>query len=182
LHGARLRIVGTGYVLPFYVTHIRGDQEKASSNIVSTVLANWIEGDLPPIVVGDFNTSPEIDAMKPYFVEIENGRSDVEHIWVGCGDAFINPRGTWSPVPSTYDPGDEFDDPRCHGEREDSSEYQWTYHNVPSVELRLNLLRDAHAQICWSWQKSKIAAGDFNGDGASDATVLYGYLGGDTAL
>jgi hypothetical protein len=38
------------------------------------------------------------------------------------------------------------------------------------------------SSVGWEWERSKVMAGDFNGDGLSDVAILYNYGNGDSAL
>lgn len=92
LIGARLQVKGTKYVLPFYSVHLSGIkryQKDECRKIIEIVKDNWVEGDLTPVVVGDFNFSTkdkdQYKVMNKHFSEvgISYGQDSIEHIWVG---------------------------------------------------------------------------------------------------
>lgn len=141
LLGARLRIIGTDLIVPFYTTHIRGSDtamKTACENIIETIVENWEPSDLPPVLVGDFNfnlntSSPQGSVMKEYFFEIREHfelTSDIEHIWIGLRERFPSEKGIWIPVAGSFDEGRIFDD-------EDYERVIFTDHNCPSVDLRI---------------------------------------------
>jgi hypothetical protein len=95
--GARFRHKKSGNILPFYVTHTRGDEnrmKKACKNIVEVVISNWHSNDIVPIIVGDFNFSASSvgywSILEEYFEEAANkdGHDIIEHFWVGRASKF----------------------------------------------------------------------------------------------
>lgn len=118
--GGRFQLHGSSDVLPFYSTHLEPDGEQFSStrirqvfqskDVVSFVLNNFKEGDVTPLVVGDFNFSsasnPDAyDVMNDSFWEVGHslGGSGVEHFWVGRETSFPTNGGVLRLVPESYD-------------------------------------------------------------------------------
>jgi len=142
LIGARLRIIGTDYVLPFYTVHLptrnawRAEQrqKQCGEDIVKIVKNNWIRGDLTPIVVGDFNFTrtirkPPFGPYEPYYIMEEYfneigwtlcGRDDIELIWVGKREKFPGAIGELRAI--DFAPGDEFNTNFGIGQRAQSSD------------------------------------------------------------
>jgi len=68
--GGRFKLTGTGYMLPFYSVHIvpwnddnRNDrrQRHQCNDVIDIVKASFRDGDLTPLVAGDFNFSRAFD-------------------------------------------------------------------------------------------------------------------------
>lgn len=153
LIGARLRLKGTNFVLPFYVVHLNtqshdgGRQTSSCKDIRRIVKDNWVRGDLTPIVVGDFNFPSDhfpygIMSEDFYEVGINYGYDDIEHIWIGKEASFPGTIGALRAI--NYDDGDEFDDDAVN----------LTDHNIPYVEL---ILPKERATLEW-WDNN-----DFTG-------------------
>jgi hypothetical protein len=125
--GARFRIRGTNFILPFYATHLPPDrdQDDCCEDINSIVRETRRTGDLPPIVVGDFNFSRQADVpwgagktfvyspdawkeMNRHFSCIHKFTGRVDHIWVGRYSKHADAPAALISRPE--DPHTEFDD------------------------------------------------------------------------
>lgn len=116
LIGIRLRIKGTDYILPFHTVHLstkesgRGRQKASCKDIIRIVKDNWVNGDLTPVLVGDFNfaknKAPEVyNIMNEYFTEVgmNFGEDEIEHIWVGKKEKFSGEIGELIAIDYDYD-------------------------------------------------------------------------------
>lgn len=94
--GRRFIHRASGYIIPFYSTHISGGvktgiRKEQVKELVETVRANWVPGDLPPIIVGDFNSGGWDRSiwgiLRKDFVELGRrhnpGTDIIDHIWMG---------------------------------------------------------------------------------------------------
>jgi hypothetical protein len=158
--GGRFRLKRTGQILPFYSTHVvpnivwytgppyggnrerhsgGGRQVKQSEAIVELVRRNFKDGDLTPLVVGDFNFSTaQADQLEAYgvmdecFWEIGHslGRVGIEHFWVGRESSFPANGGVLRLVEGSY---------HAHAADFDDQAVDFTDHACPYVELAIPL-------------------------------------------
>ena len=105
--GGRLRLLGESEcVLPFYSVRISPKTSNAAlrqaqvMNLIVMTKESWKEGDLTPVVVGDFGFERDSktlwEMMSTDFDEITlvNGQGGSEHVWVGRESAFRHSKGT----------------------------------------------------------------------------------------
>ena len=116
LLGARFKFKGTNYHFNFYSTHLSTEKcwrcrTRQSEEIMKLVQANYKPGDLPPVVVGDFNTKGdegrEVEAkMRRDYLDLGLyfGFEIINKIWVGKPEAFSGATSSWEPVSFTEDP------------------------------------------------------------------------------
>jgi hypothetical protein len=101
---AKLENAKNGYSLRFYSTHLTPGNEKVDNderrnevdNVIRIVLKQAQPGELPPIVVGDFNAGKddaEIEKMHQHFHIIND--SSVDLIWVGRLTSFPMCKGSY---------------------------------------------------------------------------------------
>lgn len=118
--GARFRLKGTGHTFHMYATHLDTAacwkcRIKQVRTLTAAVRQHYISGDLPPIVVGDFNDSiPEASSywsdrtehldvraeMERYFEDAgaRFGHQRIDHVWVGKADRFSGASGQWNVI------------------------------------------------------------------------------------
>ena len=110
LQEVALRHLEKGWRLRFYSTHLshnagdrNHDDERRSQieNIKRTVKSQALPGELPPIVVGDFNfgaNHAKNTMSSDFSLAHEAYESEIDQIWVGNLAAFPQARGTLSKV------------------------------------------------------------------------------------
>jgi hypothetical protein len=138
--GARFLLTGGRGVLPFYSVHVVPKsggprQVKQCIDVVRIVHDNFLEGDLTPLVVGDFNFSRAGDPNGAYptmdrdFYEAGDrvGESAIEHCWVGRESSFPSNGGVLRLVEGSYEHNRDFDDGGAN----------LTDHPCPYVEFEL---------------------------------------------
>jgi hypothetical protein len=97
--GGRFLLKESGYILPFFSTHIADHSSTNDMNrheqvedLTQKIEAWWKPGDLCPVVVGDFNASyndPYIySVMEKDFVELGVGKGWIDQIWLGKSSSF----------------------------------------------------------------------------------------------
>ena len=102
----RLKLADGGHILPLYTAHISGPQANIAvrqtqvMGLIAMVKESWKEGDLVPIVLGDFGFDRESsgslwDMMRTDFDEVTSafGAGGTEHVWVGKESSFRNAAG-----------------------------------------------------------------------------------------
>jgi len=104
--GGRFKIIGTPFILPFFSVHIAvADTPSAVrrsqlNDLLRVVDEEWREGDLTPVIVGDFNMrsgSALYPIMASRYSEVGkslNNRNGIEHIWVGSEASFCQNGGS----------------------------------------------------------------------------------------
>lgn len=115
--GARFRLKATGHTVHMYATHLDTHdcwkcRLRQAEKISTTVRERYVRGDLPPIVVGDFNDSDDRegqevqDEMAKYFHDAGRifGHQLIDHIWVGKEEAFSGASGKWEMKGFEVDP------------------------------------------------------------------------------
>lgn len=105
----RLKLAGGGHVLPLYVARISPAQVNIAvrqaqvMGLIAMVKEAWKEGDLAPIVLGDFGFDRESggslwEMMRTDFDEVTSafGAGGTEHVWVGKESSFREAAGVAS--------------------------------------------------------------------------------------
>ncbi|MFO0588202.1 MAG: sialidase family protein [Polyangiaceae bacterium] len=105
--GGRLKLLGEGdAVLPFYSVRVSPKTSNAAlrqaqvMGLIVMAKESWKEGDLTPVVVGDFGFERDSktlwEMMSTDFDEITvvNGQGGTEHVWIGRESAFRHSKGT----------------------------------------------------------------------------------------
>ncbi len=111
--GVRLRIRETNQILPFYSTHISATKSsnviKKQLNELRGAIKDWQKkGDLPPIVVGDFNDhkwkKKHWKIMEEAFdrVELPQVKDKIEHCWIGKKSYFKHTYGSISATKALF--------------------------------------------------------------------------------
>jgi len=102
----RVRHVALGRELRFYSTHLsHGDQgtqrKQQSDKLMKIVRQRAAVGELPPLLVGDFNVTnraPIFKNLSEHFELLKSSGPDL--IWMGRKQTFISARGTFRTVSS----------------------------------------------------------------------------------
>lgn len=114
----KLRHKTHDWILRFYTTHLsHGDQESQRNEQIdnlNAIISNRIlAGELPPIVVGDFNFRPHTESssnsrMNDNFslanlqaVGCDEGKptkTKIDHVWIGKKESFPNTVGHYMPI------------------------------------------------------------------------------------
>lgn len=132
--GLRLKVKKTNQILPFYSTHISAT---GSSNVIKKQLKqlrdavkDWQKaGDLPPIVVGDFNhqfwKNKHWKIMNEAFdrVVLPPLEDKIEHCWIGKKSYFKSTSGSILTKETHF--------------LEDFNQDALTDHGVPYIEIKL---------------------------------------------
>jgi hypothetical protein len=104
--GGRLKLAENGAVLPFFVVRVSPKTSNAAlrqaqvMGLIAMAKETWTQGDLTPLVVGDFGFDRESrtlwDMMSTDFdeVTVAFGMGGTEHVWLGKESAFRGARGT----------------------------------------------------------------------------------------
>jgi hypothetical protein len=114
LYGARYKLLATGDHFHFYSTHLSTDdcsncRIRGAQEIVRIARERYVTGDLPPIVVGDFNDYAsdrtdlfyddseylKVQAAMDLLFDDAGGHSDIMHVWVGKPEAFFGAALKW---------------------------------------------------------------------------------------
>lgn len=118
--GAKIPIKRTNYVLPFYSVHLptksaENKHKKCCKDIVKITRSNWNAGDLPPVIVGDFNfnkqDTDQWSIMSEYYDEVGDMNGNYKHIeliWIGKRSKFSGASRFLLPKPGSFDLNTDF--------------------------------------------------------------------------
>jgi len=123
MYGRRLFHRTMGQVFPFFSVHMVPEsaplerQLNQARNLVNAVREAWRDGDMPPIVVGDFNCgSWDRQIREVIYSEFfeASGLNSIDLVFIGRPQRYRNAAGTILPaatdeVSGSYDPGPQSD-------------------------------------------------------------------------
>ncbi|MBK8259213.1 MAG: hypothetical protein IPK82_41970 [Polyangiaceae bacterium] len=104
--GGRLRLQDEAGILPFFVMRVSSKTANAAlrqaqvMGLIAMAKETWNEGDLTPIVVGDFGFERDGGTLWQMMctdfdeVTVALGQGGTEHVWVGRESAFRGSKGT----------------------------------------------------------------------------------------
>jgi hypothetical protein len=97
--GARFRAKYTGIIVPFYVVHLSGYYRKELIDLIEKLHSWHVPGDMPPVVVGDFNChdwySGDQQLVLNEFVDVSAGVREVMRILISRPQHYPNAGVKW---------------------------------------------------------------------------------------
>lgn len=104
--GGRVRLIDEDAILPFFVMRVSPRTANAAMRqaqvmgLIAMAKETWTQGDLTPLVVGDFGFDRESRTLWEMMctdfdeVTVALGQGGTEHVWVGRESAFRGAKGT----------------------------------------------------------------------------------------
>lgn len=102
--GARFRIKGDGSVVPFYVVHISATTDESRvdeelHDLIDKIRSWYVVGDMPPVVVGDFNCANWTSALQERvlneFADVTAGINEVMRIFISRPQIYPSASRIW---------------------------------------------------------------------------------------